>query len=339
MGLRIVEIAGAFPEAILGNALLQAEFLAIKPEGAQEFQRVADKTGIVSRHVVDRVTTALDLAEIAAVRLRDFVPAEFAQVDFIIHCTQSPDYILPTSACILHSRLGLPEDVGAMDVNLGCSGFVYCLSLADGLLRAGHARKVLVTTADTYTRYIHPRDIANRIIFGDAAAATLLENDESVAPARFLPWSDGGSARHLIIQNGGSRQSGRVAPDVDPEVFSPPDPSCLYMNGNEIFKFAIMKIPALINRFLEKHNVALDDYDGFVPHQANAYMLEELNKRVKFPSERVVQHFATIGNTVSASIPLAIEAYLRDGRLKRGSRLLLAGFGVGLSAAIGEVEL
>lgn len=339
MGLQIVAIANALPSTVLTNAQLEAELLQFQPDGGPDFQKVVEKTQILSRHVAPPDVTALDLALQAATSLRDHYPEDFAHVDYVIHCTQSPEYLLPTTACLLQTRLKMSENTGAIDVNLGCSGYVYCLSLADALLRAGHARKILLTTADTYTHYIHPRDVSNRVIFGDGAAATLLTMNDDVSPSRFVHWTDGGSADHLIVRNGASRQPGLIGASGGDDEFSPPDPRCLYMNGFEVFRFGITKVPALMTRFCEQHHADVSQFDWFVPHQANAYMLSELNKRIKFPADRVVQHFQLIGNTVSASIPLAIEAYLRRGKIQSGERLLLAGFGVGFSAAIGDVVI
>ncbi|WP_437229489.1 3-oxoacyl-ACP synthase III family protein [Planctomicrobium sp. SH661] len=338
MGLKIVDIAAAFPNETQDNATLLMELVKNSPAGQANFERIVEKTRIYCRHVAPRETTALDLAVIAAENLRKKNPEAFNRIDYVIHCTQSPDYLLPTSACLLHSRLKLNQYAGAIDVNLGCSGFVYCLSLADALIRSHHAKTILLTTADTYTHYIHPKDFTNRLIFGDGAAATLLEENGDTPDSKFTHFTNGDSAPFLIVQNGGARSPACIPAANISDEFHPQDPNHLYMNGFEVFKFAITTIPQLIKKHITENHQQLEDYDWFVPHQANAYMLSELNNRLQFPGERVIKHFENIGNTVSASIPLAIDAYRSNGNIQPGHRLLVAGFGIGFSAAVGDVS-
>lgn len=328
---KIADIAGHVPSRILGNE----ELAALYP--AWPADKILDKTGIRTRHIAAEGETAGDLALAAARQLFAQGKVRAEDVDFIILCTQAPDYVLPTTACILQHRLGISTRAGALDVNLGCSGFVYGLSLAKGLIETGAAKCVLLLTADTYSKYIHPLDKSVRTLFGDGAAATAVVRADGPVPAigPFVFGTDGSGAQHLIVPAGGFRrprdaQSAVEERDASDNVRSAEH---LYMNGAEVMTFTLREVPRTAKALLAKAALAADSIDYFVLHQANRFMLEALRKKLNVPAERVPICMEDVGNTVSSTIPLALVAMRRDGLLESPKRLMLIGFGVGLSWA------
>jgi 3-oxoacyl-[acyl-carrier-protein] synthase-3 len=309
------------PEAILTND----ELARVIPDWTPE--KIAAKVGIVERRIAAPGECASDLAVAAAQKLFASGACRPEEVDYLLFCTQSPDYFLPTTACILQDRLGLPTSAGALDFNLGCSGFVYGLSLARGLVETGQATNVLLLTADTYSKFLHEQDRGVRPLFGDAAAATLIQG-RSYAPAGHLPWigpfvfgTDGQGAPNLIVTAGGMR-----TPTPGPRA-----PAHLTMNGPAIFTFALKAVPRAVRALLERAEVTLDDVDLFVFHQANAYMLEHLRARLEIPAEKFVVAMSHVGNTVSSTIPIALKEAMTRDLLPPDRLVLLVGFGVGYS--------
>ncbi|MBO4633100.1 MAG: ketoacyl-ACP synthase III [Lentisphaeria bacterium] len=321
----IEKIAVYLPEKILTNDELSAAF----PDWSSN--KIGRKTGILSRHIAGDHETALDLAEKAADKVLADYPRE--AIDFLLFCTQSPDYFLPSSSCVLQNRLGLSKNCGALDYNLGCSGYVYGLSLAKGLISSGAARRVLLITAETYSKHLNPLDRSSRTIFGDGAAATIISGEKELI-GQFVFGTDGSGAGNLIIPNGGMRapydpdasvreyQSGSFVSDND-----------LYMNGPEIFNFTIDAVPAMFERVLLLNDTKLENIDLVVFHQANRFMLEHLRDKLNIPEEKFFMDLHDTGNTVSASIPIALEKAVQCGRIQPAAKLLLAGFGVGYSWA------
>jgi 3-oxoacyl-[acyl-carrier-protein] synthase III len=317
---RIVAIRSAVPARAVRHEEMAREF----PEWSVE--KVVAKTGISNRYIAGEDECSSDLAFLAAQKVFDDGVCSPQDIDFLLLCTQSPDYFLPSTACLLQHRLGLRTTCGALDFNLGCSGFVYGLSLAKGLIETGAARTVLLLTAETYSKFLDPQDKSVRTIFGDGAAATLLRaapsDREPIGP--FVFGTDGSGANHLIVPVGGMRR--RIAAETDADRW-------LHMNGPEVFNFTLRSVPQLVDAVLTRTGLALGDVDRFVFHQANQFMLESLRKRVGIPAERFCVEFAQYGNTVSATIPIVLEAALRDGRIAPGHRTMLVGFGVGYSSA------
>lgn len=309
-------IAYHLPERIVTNADLAAEFPGWTAE------KIEAKTGIQQRRVSHPGECASDLAVEAARKIIDGHRIKPADIDFLIFCTQSPDHLLPTTACLIHQRLALPVACGALDFNLGCSGFVYGLSLAQGMIVSGQARKVLLLTADTYNRYIDPSDRGLRVLFGDGAAATLVSADDTRdgVPWPFVFGTDGAGACNLKVEAGGMRTplTGAVQPR-------------LYMNGPEIFNFTLQVIPGMVDAILTRNGMVKGDVDLFVFHQANQFMLEHLRRHLDIPAERFVVNMQHCGNTVSASIPIALAMAEAEGRLRPGMKVMLVGFGVGYS--------
>jgi len=265
---------------------------------------------------------------------------------YILLCTQSPDYFLPTTACLLQDRLKLRTSCGALDFNLGCSGFVYGLGLAKGLIETGQARNVLLITAETYSKFLHPRDMSVRTIFGDAGAATLIVGIEPgdtsagdwIGP--LVVGTDGSGADNLIVREGGMRYrqaSNANANCVDRDE-SQPTAAHLFMDGAEIFSFTLEVVPQCVKKLLSRARKSVGDVDLFVFHQANEFMLNHLRKKMKIAEEKFYVSMRNVGNTVSASIPIALKDAHKDGRLRPGDCVAVVGFGVGYSWAAALVR-
>ncbi len=325
MNIGIKAIEYFLPEKLLTNEELEASFKDWTAE------KILLKTGISSRHVVADNECASDLAENAAKKLFNSGIITPKEIDFIILATQSPDYILPTTACIIQDKLGVPQTSGAIDFNLGCSGFIYGLALAKSLIYTSIAKNILLITSETYTKHIHPLDKSNRTIFGDGAAVTLIgENGHEIGD--FDLGTDGSGKDYLIIPAGASRlrRSDNTAIEIE-DYGSIRTKNNLYMNGAEVFNFSIRVVPESIKNVLLKNNMGMCDIDLFIFHQANKFMLDYLKKKLKIPDEKFYIDMQDIGNTVSATIPIALKRAENKGLLKTGQRILLIGFGVGLS--------
>jgi 3-oxoacyl-[acyl-carrier-protein] synthase-3 len=254
-------------------------------------------------------------------------------IDYILFCTQSPDYFLPASACIIQDQLGLSKNIGALDFNQGCSGFVYGLSLAKGLILGNIAKNVLLLTAETYTKRLHERDKGNRTIFGDGAAVALISTEGFAEIGEFCLGTDGSGAEHLIMKTGAARNSEKFNTVEFDENNNPVSPDYIYMNGSEIFSFTLTAVPDLVNKTLSKNNLEKDAINLFIFHQANKYMLDFLRKKLRIEQEKFYICLSEVGNTVSSTIPIAMCEALKDGNIQRDMKVLLAGFGVGLSWA------
>jgi len=319
----IKAISYFLPEKVVTNEDLVKEF----PEWTVE--KVAGKVGVSQRHIASEEETASDMATYAAEKLFAEHEIDRSNIDFILLCTQSPDYFLPTSACLIQNRLGLSTSCGALDFNLGCSGFVYGLSLAKGLIAGGIAKNILLLTAETYSKHIHPKDKGNRTIFGDAAAATLISTDGFASIEDFILGTDGRGAENLIVKNGGLRQPNQTADLTFDESGNPTSSDYLFMNGGEIFNFTAEAVPVLVDQVLEKNHLLKDDIQLFVFHQANKYMMNYLRKLIDIESDRFYFYLENVGNTVSSTIPIALYEAHKEGKLN--GNILLAGFGVGYS--------
>ena len=334
-------VAAYLPEARLDNEALAAVFT--KWNAA----KIRNKLGITERPIAASRETALDMGVQAAERLFETGVVARADVDFLLFCTQSPDYFLPTSACVMQNRLGLSTRCGAFDVNLGCSGWVYALGVAKGLVESGSARKVLVVTAETYSKYINELDRVSRPIFGDGAAATLVEASEedyatsdvfSGAPTfgGFEYGTDGSRADMLIVEAGGSRlaksDETRVVRDAKGVVHSQEQ---LYMDGVGIFNFSLNVVAPFVDRLVRDARAKGFEIDAFLFHQANKFMLDSMLQTFteRIESSKFYNNVETRGNTVSSTIPIALIDASRDGLVKPGTRAMFCGFGVGLSWA------
>lgn len=316
------------PEGIRSNKEISANF----PDWTEE--KIQSKIGIRERRIAGEKEYASDLGLKAAEKLFS-QGVDKESIDFLLYCTQSPDYFLPTTACILQEKLGLRTSIGALDFNLGCSGYVYGLSLAKGLIAAGIAKSVLLITAETYSKFIHPKDKSNLTIFGDAASASLISMEKGLWEiGDFVFGTDGKGADKLIVKNGGvkNRQLDGVD-EVSEDGEWKRNDNNLFMDGGAIFQFTTSSIPGLVKETLSRNNLTPDDVNSYVFHQANKYMLDFIRKKIGISEEKFYICLEHCGNTVSSTIPIALYEGLRDGALKTNSNVVLAGFGVGLSWA------
>lgn len=326
MGPYIRAISYYLPERILTNEELAQEF----PEW--DVDKVYNKVGVRRRHLAAAGETAGDLAEKAARNLFEEYGVVPSEVDFLLLCTQSPDHFLPSTACILQDRLGIPTSAGAFDYNLGCSGCIYGMAMAKGLIAAGLATNVLLLTAETYTKYLHPSDKSNKTIFGDGAAACLISKEKGLAEiGDFVLGTDGSGASNLMLRSGAARQpekTGRFVMDDDGHTNFE---DYLYMNGSAIFNFTLETVPPLMKSLLSKNGLEKDDVDYYVFHQANKYMLNTIRKVCGLPSDKFYVDLEETGNTVSSTILIGLKECLKAGKIAPGMKVMVCGFGVGLS--------
>ncbi len=321
----IKAISYYLPDEVQDNQYLNELF----PEWSVE--KIASKTGIQKRHIAAADQFSSDLGAAAALNLFKEHNISPNEIDYILFCTQSPDYFLPTTACLIQSKLNIPSTAGALDFNLGCSGYVYGLGLAKGLIFAEEARNILLITAETYSKFIHPQDKSNRTIFGDAAAATLISADEGFLEiAKSSVGTDGKGANNLIVKRGALRfdKQDEQLSEID-DFGNIRNENYLFMNGSEIFNFTSEMVPLLIQETLKKNGLTVSDIDLFVFHQANKFMLNHLRKKISIPEDKFYYFIENCGNTVSSTIPIALSEAYKEGKIK--GNVLLAGFGVGYS--------
>lgn len=321
----IKAISYYLPEKVVTNE----EFLIEFPEWSVD--KVAAKVGVNSRHIAGENETAGDLAEKAALKLFEEYSVDPKTIDFLLLCTQSSDYFLPSTACILQNRLGIPTSAGAFDYNLGCSGCIYGMAIAKGLIAGGIAKNVLLLTAETYQKYLHPSDKSNRSIFGDGAAACLISTDGIAEIGEFSLGTDGSGAKKLIIETGAARHknaTGNEAKDDDGHIRRD---DYLYMDGSAIFNFTLDAVPAMMKNILVKNSIEKDSVDYYVFHQANKFMLNTIRKVCVLPKEKFYIELSETGNTVSSTVMIGLRQCIDAGTIKSGMNVMVTGFGVGLS--------
>ena len=321
----IKAISYYLPEKVLTNEELVREF----PEWSVE--KVAKKVGVNSRHIAGEGETAGDMAEKAALKLFSEYQVNPEDIDFLLLCTQSPDYFLPSTACVLQNRLGIPTHAGAFDYNLGCSGCVYGIAMANSFVESGLAKNVLLLTAETYSKYLHPSDKSNRSIFGDAAAACLISSEGIAEIGSVVLGTDGSGADKLVLKTGAARQKSETGnASVDDEGHVCYD-DYLYMDGGGIFNFTLDAVPTMMSEILEKNGMTKDDVDYFVFHQANKFMLNTIRKICVLPKDKFYVNLEETGNTVSSTVLIGLKQCLDAGTIQDGMKVMVAGFGVGLS--------
>lgn len=328
-------IASYLPEEKISNEMLSEMFIG------WDIHKVYQNTGVVFRSISKENQCTSDLAVLAAQKLFFMGVCKPEEVEFLLFCTQTPDYYLPPSACLIQHQLGLPESCGALDYNLGCSGFVYGLSLAKALIETDLTNNVLLLTGDTPSKAINKKDRGAFALFSDGCSATFivgLENDKDYL-GPFVFGTDGKGAKNLIIPAGGFRQ--RYSPltkiEKEDELGNVRSLENLYMDGAEIFNFTLKAVPKSVNELFDKTGLTMDDIDYVVFHQANKFMLETLRRKLKIPPDKFALILENYGNTSSASIPMALEVALQDGKITKGSKILISGFGVGYSWATGLI--
>jgi 3-oxoacyl-[acyl-carrier-protein] synthase-3 len=326
-GIRVRGVAAAVPDRIATSAEEAGVF------GIEEMQKISSATGVQERRLVPEGICTSDLCVAAANTLLESTSVAKESIDALIFVTQTPDYVLPATGCSLHGRLGLPVGCAAFDINLGCSGYTYGLWMAAHLIAGRGATRVLLLAGETNSRVIYPLDRSARPLFGDAGTATILESNDDAGAIRFVFGTDGSGQNELYIPAGGFRMRHsdeacgvRVGDDGNPRRLVD-----LHMNGSAVFVFTLDRVVPLVREAIRDANWSVDAIDAAVFHQANEFMLKHIAKAVKLPWEKVPCSLRRFGNTSSASIPLTMTTELaREGRIP-GGKLLLAGFGVGLS--------
>jgi 3-oxoacyl-[acyl-carrier-protein] synthase III len=284
-----------------------------------DLSKIISKTGINKVFYTSSDQTAVDLAVIAINNF--FLEYNFlkSEIDGLIFVTQSPDYVLPTSACLIQDRSNLPKQMIAFDINLGCSGFVKSLSVASSLINSGTCNNCLIVTSETYSKYISKGDRTNKPLFSDGASVTLVSKggDFEIGPSKF--GVDGSGAKHLIVYGSGAKHDESKTKNE------------LYMNGSEVFLFTISTIPNLINKFFNENNLSVKKIDKFYFHQASKLVLDAIGKKLEIPEDKLIINNQNIGNTVSSTIPISLKLTQIENSLNKGDLILIIGFGVGLS--------
>jgi 3-oxoacyl-[acyl-carrier-protein] synthase-3 len=293
------------------------------------------KLAIENRFIVSENEIASDLALSSAIKLFDEHQINREEIDFIIFCAQEFDFYTPTTACTIQAKLGLRNNCGAIDVNLGCSGFVYGLNLAKGLIDSDSCKNVLLLTSSTLTKTFHPNDKSSRYLFGDGAAATLISsvNSSQSGIGKFVFGTDGSRFDKIIVRDGGARNPINENSFIDSNdgFGNISNNAHFFMDGIGIFNFALKTVPDLIFQTLEKNGLTMEQIDYFVLHQTNFLLNESIRKKMNIKPERMVYNIQKIGNTVSSTIPIAIKMEQDKGKIKKDSLIVIAGFGTGLS--------
>lgn len=319
----IKAIAYNLPDKVLTNEMIAREF----PEWTVE--KIDKKIGIKMRHVAEEGETASDLAVVAAEKLFAENQIDRSIVDYLIFVTQSPDYHLPTTACLIQTKLGLSKNITAFDMNLGCNGFITGLSVAKAVIVSGQAENVLLLTGETYSKYMHERDKSNRTIFGDGAAATLISREGMAKIGNFVVGTDGTGAENLIVKSGGARSPKPIDDLLFDDFGNPRSSDNLYMDGPAILNYSLENIPSLAADVLAKNGLAMEDIDLHVYHQANVFLANLERKLLRIPQEKYYVSIENTGNTVSSTIPIALCEAMKEGELHEGMKVLSLAQGLG----------
>lgn len=328
----LCDIAHHLPSRHLTNQELAASYPHWNIAEAEK------RCGVITRHIADSTETALDLATVACHNLLARHPDLRDRLDGLIFCTQTPDYPMPGNAFLLHQHLKLPEVMMAFDLNLACSGFTYALGLAHSLIQSKMLSNVLVVTAETYSKLISPEDRGTRMLFGDGAAATWVSGEDAVLPWKgqivdLLFGTSGSGWKAFTVPAGGMRcpKTAETARLVQDKSGNRRSAEHIHMDGLAVLNFVRTKVVDNIQLLLQRNQLQVQDIDQFVFHQASHLALDSLTQRLKLPQDRVFSHLADIGNTVSASIPIALQAAIAQGKIATSDKVLISGFGVGLS--------
>ncbi len=301
------------PERVLSNAELEQMV-----ETSDSW--ITERTGIRKRHIAAPGETTCDLAEQAARRAIEAAGIEANAIDLIVVATTTPDRTFPSTACLLQERLGIDNGSPAFDIQAVCTGFVYALSVAEKFIRSGSTQRALVVGAETLSRIVDWRDRNTCVLFGDGAGAVILEASEEVGILSTHLHADGRYSELLQVPEGVSQRREEGLPEGKIE-----------MQGNEVFRFAVNTLGKIVDETLEANGLTRDAVDWLVPHQANIRIIAATAKKLRLPMERVVTTVAEHGNTSAASVPMALDVAVRDGRIQRGDLLLLEAFGGGFT--------
>ncbi len=330
----IAGLAAAVPKTIYNNLTDNKNF------SVEDAAAIVEKTGILERRVADDKTCASDLCVAATEQLFADMNIDRSEIDVLIFVSQTPDFRMPATAIILQHRLGLPKSCLAYDVNLGCSGFVVGLNMAFNLLQQDSVRNVLLLNGETRTKVYSFKDRQTGFLFGDAGSACLINRNEKTGPSFFVLNSDGAKSDYISIKSGGyrfpstpesfierERENGRFYSDEQG-----------YMDGAGVFEFVITEVPRAVKNILQFAEVEKEKVDYFVFHQANKFMNEHLNRKLKLDEQKVPFCLDRFGNTSSVSIPITIVTQLSD-KLSEKNKLVISGFGVGLSLGTACIEI
>ena len=325
---RPIALAYRVPEGTLTHQELQHRY------GAEVADKIAASSGICERRVVTADQCASDLAVAAAEDLFAATGIDRDSIDLLVYATQTPDYLLPTTACLIQRRLGLRTSVAAFYVNLGCSQYVYSLAIAHSMLVSGLAKRALVMTGDTVSRIIHPEDRAVVPLFGDAGTATVLEaNDSHDGFQDFVLGTDGAGADALIWPTSGLRE-----PRTAESAVAVADPSGavrrrddMFMEGAKVFLFTLKTVPELVRNLVQRNGIEVTDIDLFIFHQASELIVNSAAKRLGIPLEKLHFKLHDVGNSGGSTVAIALTDAWQAGKVKPGMRIVLVAFGVGLS--------
>jgi 3-oxoacyl-[acyl-carrier-protein] synthase-3 len=332
----IKAISYHLPEKVFSNE----DFFNAFPEELGHKENLL-KTGVSERHIVSSHETASDLGVKAAQLLFTENKIEPSSIDFLLFCAQEFDHFTPTTACIMQDRLNLPKHCGALDYNLGCSGFVYGLSLAKGLIESSGVENVLLITSSTLTKTFHKKDKSSTFVFGDGAAATLISSRDKSGIGKFIFGTDGKGKNKIIVKDGCARNEITETSFVErtDEYGNITSDANFYMNGTGVFIFGLKTVPIVIADLLKKEKLTIKDIDLFIFHQANLFLIDAIRIKAGIPENKVFNYIDQVGNTVSSSIPIALNEAIKRGVAKPGDRIVLTGFGVGLSWAATVIHL
>ena len=299
------------------------DVLNFSKKNKQDSLNIIDKIGIKERRVSSLDEFSNDLAINAAKKILKNIKKD--KIDFLIYCTNTPDYLLPSNSCLIHDKLKLKKNAGAFDIILACSGYVYSLSVAKSLVNSGMANTVLLITADTYSKFIPYKESKNRVLFGDGSSSTIISKKKirgSYEILNFLHGTDGAGHNKAIMKNFGNKY--RLSKNKKD--------NNLFLDGPGLYDFTLNGIPNQIQIFLKKNKIKFNQIDYFVFHQANKFMLKGLQRKMKIPNNRIIIDMKNTGNTTSSSIPIVMKKY--EKKFQKGNKILLAGFGGGLTWGI-----
>lgn len=331
----IIGLTAVLPGTVLSNEDLARVF------GEREIASAIKMSGVRERRIAGPGQFASDLALTAAERLLRRMDFDRSRIDLLIFVSQTPDYRIPTTASVLHGKLGLSQSCATFDVNQACSAYPYALSVAHSMIVSGLARFALILNADTLTKLIHPKDRSLMVLHGDGAAATLVTScEEGVGLEALLLGTDGTGAKHLLVPAGGARMA--CGPETrlertDSSGCTRTDEN-LVMDGPAVFHFSVYKVPEVIEEALQKSALTINDIDLVILHQANKTMLEMIYKRLRVPPEKQFFCIEAMGNSSGPSTPVALAEAWRQGRVRPGSRTLLCSFGAGLTWGVAIIK-
>lgn len=289
------------------------------------------RSGVAERHISGEGELPSDMAVKAADIFFKEHNIERKDIDFLLFCTMLLDRQSPATANLLQHRMGLNTTIGAMDIPMGCSGYIHGLLVAKGLIATKAAKNVLLFAGDATTKTIHPADHELKVLFGDAMSASLITESEKEGISSFVVGSDGSGASELIISGCNQREpADREWAEKYKDTGGMPY-GRLYMDGMGVLGFTLKNVPKMVKELMEKENVSMDDIAMFIFHQAGGFVLEALKRKLKIPDEKYFVNISHKGNTISATIPLALYDAIASGKIKRGNKVLLAGFGIGFS--------